>query len=80
MALPDGTTITWYGHSVVRIDTARGKTVIIDPFFGEPRSPIAAEAVERCDVLLVTHGHDSHGRRGRRSPAGFGPRGRASTR
>ena len=60
MALPDGTTITWYGHSVIRIDTARGTTVIIDPFFANPRSPIAAEAVERCDVLLVTHGHFDH--------------------
>ena len=36
MALPDGTTVAWYGHSVVRIDTARGKTVIIDPFFANP--------------------------------------------
>src|SRR4026207_1043242 len=60
MALPDGTTITWYGHSVVRIDTAGGKTVIIDPFFENPKSPIKADAVDRCDVLLVTHGHDDH--------------------
>src|SRR4051812_34711287 len=60
MALPDGTTITWYGHSCVRIDTARGKTVIIDPWFGNPKSPIAADAVDRCDLLLVTHGHFDH--------------------
>ena len=60
MALPDGTTITWYGHSVVRIDTAGGKTVIIDPFFENPKSPIKADAVDRCDVLLVTHGHFDH--------------------
>src|SRR3954463_14331896 len=60
MALPDGTTITWYGHSCVRIDTAGGKTVIIDPWFGNPKSPIAADAVDRCDLLLVTHGHGDH--------------------
>jgi L-ascorbate metabolism protein UlaG (beta-lactamase superfamily) len=60
MPLPDGTTITWYGHSVIRIDTAGGKTVIIDPFFENPLSPIKADAVETCDVLLVTHGHFDH--------------------
>jgi L-ascorbate metabolism protein UlaG (beta-lactamase superfamily) len=60
MPLPDGTTITWYGHSVVRIDTAGGKTVLIDPFFENPKSPIKADAIDRCDVLLVTHGHFDH--------------------
>ena len=60
MPLPDGTTITWYGHSVVRIDTAGGKTVLIDPFFENPKSPIKADAVDRCDLLLVTHGHFDH--------------------
>ena len=28
MTLPDGTTITWYSHSCVRIDTA-GRTVAV---------------------------------------------------
>jgi L-ascorbate metabolism protein UlaG (beta-lactamase superfamily) len=60
MPLPEGTTITWYGHSVIRIDTAGGKTVIIDPFFENPKSPIRADAVDKCDVLLVTHGHFDH--------------------
>ena len=45
MALPAGTTITWYGHSCIRLDTAGGKTVIIDPWFGNPSSPMAADAV-----------------------------------
>ena len=60
MPLPAGTTITWYGHSCVRIDTAGGKTVIIDPWFANPKSPIAVDAVDRCDLLLVTHGHFDH--------------------
>jgi L-ascorbate metabolism protein UlaG (beta-lactamase superfamily) len=60
MALPVGTTITWYGHSCIRIETAGGRTVIIDPWFGNPKSPMSADAVERCDLLLVTHGHFDH--------------------
>ncbi|HET9754982.1 MAG TPA: metal-dependent hydrolase [Candidatus Limnocylindrales bacterium] len=60
MALPDGTTITWFGHSCIRIDTAGGRTVIIDPYFASPTSPIGVDAVERCDLLLVTHGHFDH--------------------
>jgi L-ascorbate metabolism protein UlaG (beta-lactamase superfamily) len=60
MSLPDGTTITWYGHSCIRIDTAGGKTVIVDPWFANPTSPIGVDAVDRCDLLLVTHGHFDH--------------------
>ncbi len=60
MALPAGATITWYGHSCIRIDTAGGRTVLIDPWFGNPKSPMSADAVERCDLLLVTHGHYDH--------------------
>ena len=61
MALPTGTTITWYGHSCVRIDTAGGtdrhhRSVVRQP--DAARS--AADAVDRCDLLLVTHGHFDH--------------------
>ena len=37
-----------------------GETVIIDPWFASPTSPRAVDAVERCDLLLVTHGHFDH--------------------
>ncbi len=60
MGLPAGTTITWYGHSCIRIQTAGGRTVLIDPWFGNPSSPMSADAVGRCDLLLVTHGHYDH--------------------
>jgi L-ascorbate metabolism protein UlaG (beta-lactamase superfamily) len=60
MGLPAGTTITWYGHSCIRMDTAGGKTVLVDPWFSNPSSPMSADAVERCDLLLVTHGHFDH--------------------
>ncbi len=60
MGLPTDTTITWYGHSCIRIDTAGGRTIIIDPWFANPRSPLSVDAVDRCDLLLVTHGHFDH--------------------
>jgi L-ascorbate metabolism protein UlaG (beta-lactamase superfamily) len=60
MGLPAGTTITWYGHACVEVSTAGGRTILIDPWFGNPRSPRTAESVGACDLLLVTHGHDDH--------------------
>jgi L-ascorbate metabolism protein UlaG (beta-lactamase superfamily) len=54
------TRCTWYGHACIELVTPAGTTVIIDPWFGNPRSPKTAASVDRCDVLLVTHGHDDH--------------------
>ncbi|HEY4634668.1 MAG TPA: metal-dependent hydrolase [Candidatus Limnocylindrales bacterium] len=60
MGLPADTRITWYGHSCFEISTPGGRTVILDPWLGNPRSPRTADSIDRCDVLLVTHGHDDH--------------------
>jgi L-ascorbate metabolism protein UlaG (beta-lactamase superfamily) len=60
MGLPTGDRITWYGHSCFEITTSGGRTVIIDPWFSNPSSPKGADAVDRCDLLLVTHGHFDH--------------------
>lgn len=60
MPLPAGTTITWYGHACVEVTTVGGRTILIDPWFGNPRSPRTADSVTACDLLLVTHGHDDH--------------------
>jgi L-ascorbate metabolism protein UlaG (beta-lactamase superfamily) len=54
------TTITWYGHACIEIATPGGRLVLVDPWFGNPLSPKAAQDVDRCDVLLVTHGHGDH--------------------
>lgn len=59
MAAPHGIRYTWFGHACVEL-VLGDVTVLIDPWFGNPRSPRAADAVERCDVLLVTHGHGDH--------------------
>jgi L-ascorbate metabolism protein UlaG (beta-lactamase superfamily) len=60
MGLPNDTTLTWYGHSCYEITTPGGQTVLIDPWFSNPTSPKAPDAVERCDLMLVTHGHFDH--------------------
>jgi len=52
--------IRWYGHACVELTTPGGRIVLFDPWFGNPRSPKAVGDVDRCDVLLVTHGHHDH--------------------
>jgi L-ascorbate metabolism protein UlaG (beta-lactamase superfamily) len=51
---------TWYGHSCVELRTPGGKTLIFDPWFGNPTSPRAATDVQQCDLMLVSHGHFDH--------------------
>lgn len=60
MGLPTDATFTWYGHSCYEVRTPGGKTILIDPYLANPRSPRSAAEIERCDVMLVTHGHFDH--------------------
>jgi L-ascorbate metabolism protein UlaG (beta-lactamase superfamily) len=60
MGLDRDTTFTWYGHACVEVRTPGGKVILIDPWFGNPLSPRSADTVDRCDLLLVTHGHGDH--------------------
>jgi L-ascorbate metabolism protein UlaG (beta-lactamase superfamily) len=55
-----GFRFTWYGHACVRLESATGRQLLFDPWFGNPRSPVAADAIEACDIMLVTHGHHDH--------------------
>jgi L-ascorbate metabolism protein UlaG (beta-lactamase superfamily) len=60
MALVPDTTITWYGHACLEIQSPGGRTILLDPWFGNPLSPKPPEAVDRCDLMLVSHGHFDH--------------------
>lgn len=55
-----GFRFTWYGHAAVLIESEAGTSILIDPWLGNPRSPITADDIERCDLMLVTHGHHDH--------------------
>jgi L-ascorbate metabolism protein UlaG (beta-lactamase superfamily) len=55
------TELTWLGHASFRVDTPGGKRVYVDPFLnGNPSCPEAEVEPERCELVLVTHGHGDH--------------------
>ena len=60
MAIGRDTSFTWLGHAGVEIRTPGGKTILIDPWFENPKSPRAVADQPACDMLLVTHGHFDH--------------------
>jgi L-ascorbate metabolism protein UlaG (beta-lactamase superfamily) len=60
MGLNANATFTWYGHACWQVTTPGGKTILFDPWFGNPLSPRPATDVDRCDLLLVSHGHADH--------------------
>lgn len=55
-----GITITWFGHSAFSIVSPDGKTVLIDPWLDNPKSPPGAKDRATADLILVTHGHSDH--------------------
>ena len=56
-----GTGLTWLGHAAFRLDTPGGKRIYVDPFLsGNPKTPDSEKAPERCDLIVLTHGHGDH--------------------
>jgi Predicted Zn-dependent hydrolases of the beta-lactamase fold len=61
MALNAEVSFTWVGHGTWKIRSARGKEVYIDPWvMNNPVAPDALKKVDRCDIMLITHGHFDH--------------------
>jgi L-ascorbate metabolism protein UlaG (beta-lactamase superfamily) len=61
MADLKGTTVTWLGHATVHIATAKGTSILIDPFIeGNPKFPKGYNLPEKIDLILATHGHGDH--------------------
>jgi L-ascorbate metabolism protein UlaG (beta-lactamase superfamily) len=50
------TTLTWYGHAALGLETG-GHKLVIDPFLnGNPTASISPDRVE-ADYILISHGH-----------------------
>lgn len=54
-------TITWLGHSAVRLTLTDGRVVLIDPWLRDnPACPDRLKRPARCDLIVITHGHGDH--------------------
>jgi len=61
MANWKGVQVTWLGHATVLVKTAKGTTILIDPFIEHnPKYPKGYKLPEKIDLLLLTHGHMDH--------------------
>ncbi len=61
MALNEQVKFTWVGHGTWRVRSARGKEILIDPWvMNNPVAPDHLKQVDRCDLMLITHGHFDH--------------------
>lgn len=57
------TQLQWYGHSAFKLTTPSGKVLLIDPWIENPLNPkgkAEVAALDRVDLILVTHGHFDH--------------------
>jgi L-ascorbate metabolism protein UlaG (beta-lactamase superfamily) len=61
MALNAEVSFTWIGHGTWKARSAKGKEVLIDPWvMGNPAAPETLKTVDRCDLMIITHGHFDH--------------------
>ena len=61
MALNDQVSFTWVGHGTWKARSARGKEILLDPWvMNNPVAPEHLKKIDRCDLMLVSHGHFDH--------------------
>ena len=61
MALNAEVSFTWIGHGSWKARSAKGKEIYIDPWvMNNPVAPDALKKVDRCDLMLISHGHFDH--------------------
>ena len=51
--------LTWYGHSAFGVEIGE-TTLLIDPFFANPKTDLDPSAIDTPDYVLLTHGHEDH--------------------
>jgi len=57
----NGTRITWLGHATVLLQTAKGTTILIDPYIAQnPKYPKNFDLPSKIDYILLSHGHGDH--------------------
>src|SRR5487761_174156 len=61
MPLNAEVSFTWVGHGTWKVRSAKWKEIIIDPWvMNNPVAPETLKNVEKCDLMLITHGHFDH--------------------
>ncbi|MGH7764547.1 MAG: metal-dependent hydrolase [Candidatus Dormibacteraceae bacterium] len=61
MALNPDVSFTWVGHGTWKAKSAGQKEILIDPWvMNNPVAPDNLKTVDRCDLMLITHGHFDH--------------------
>lgn len=59
----ENTQLTWYGHAAFKVQTPSGKIILIDPWITNPANKSGKDdlaAIDKADLILVTHGHADH--------------------
>lgn len=51
--------LTWLGHSAFHLRLASGEVILFDPWLSNPSAP-ADFPLDRCDAILLSHGHSDH--------------------